>query len=154
MNIAIHNPQKIRPLNRTRVREVAEALMGQAKRVRPDLSWHELTLVLTDDAGISRVNREALGHAGPTDVISFRYDPVPGEQPDALTAELVINVERAWAEGQRRRNWTPSRELSLYMAHGCNHLTGWDDATPRDAARMRRRELRWLRTLDVRGLIG
>jgi len=44
-----------------------------------------------------------------------------------------------------RRAGGPDRELALYLAHGCDHLAGADDATPRQRAAMRRRELRWLR---------
>ncbi len=110
-------------------------------------------MVLTDDTGISRVNRDALGRDEPTDVIAFRLDPIPGEPADGLTAELIVNVERAWSEGQRLRNWTPSREIALYIAHGCDHLAGSNDATPGEAARMRSRELRWLRVIGTDGLL-
>lgn len=153
MKISISNLQKSRRLNRRRLLSLARALMDHVAALRPDLEWFELSLVLTDDAGIRRVNAQALGHDGPTDVISFRLDAVPGDESKALTAEILVNVERAWQEGQRRRGWTPSQELALYIAHGCDHLTGWDDREPTDAARMRRRELRWLRDLDVRNLM-
>ena len=48
---------------------------------------------------------------------------------------------------------TADRELALYLAHGCDHLTGADDATPAGRARMRRRELGWLRELALTRLI-
>ena len=39
--------------------------------------WDEVCIVLVDDAGITGTNREYFGRDRPTDVISFRYDPVP-----------------------------------------------------------------------------
>ena len=119
-----------------------------------------MSLVLTDDDGITSINRQHLAHDYPTDVISFLYDPVPGEAP-VYCADIVVNVERAAREGSarmhrphgRRAPWGPDKELALYMAHACNHLTGEDDATPKARASMRRRELRWVATAETAGLI-
>ena len=103
-----------------------------------------------DDAAIAQVNQALLNHAGPTDVITVRYDAMPGEAEADDSAELYINVERAVQLG--RRGWPAGRELALYLAHGCDHLAGEDDATPADYRRMRRRELRWLRELEQQGV--
>lgn len=119
------------------------ALRGDRRR------WGDVNVVLMIDRGIRRVNREFLGHDWPTDVISFAYPPLPGHE--AWSGELVVNVQRAVETanaGQRcRPAWAPAQELALYIAHGCDHLSGADDATPPERLRMRRRELRWLRAL-------
>ena len=48
--------------------------------------WSEVCIVLVDNEGITQTNREYFGKNRPTDVISFRYDPVPGEtRPGAAT---------------------------------------------------------------------
>lgn len=88
------------------------------------------------------LNEQYFGSRRPTDVISFRYPPLPGEAP-AHWGEVLVNVEQARREGTRRGGI--GRELSLYIAHGCQHLTGADDATSAQRARMRRVENRWLR---------
>ncbi len=93
-----------------------------------------------DRQGIIEINRRAFDRAQPTDVISFRYDPIPGEQ--GAGGEIFVNVERAWEEGTRRGN--PSRELALYIVHGCLHLAGEDDRHPAGRRRMRRLEQKWL----------
>ena len=108
--------------------------------------WGELTLVLTDDEGIRAANAAVFGRDGVTDVIACTYDAVPGESA-ATDGDIVVNVQRACARA--RRNWPASRELALYVAHGCDHLAGSDDATDAEANRMRRRELRWLRRPDL-----
>ena len=85
-----------------------------------------------------------------TDVLSFDYAPLPGET-DTPSAEIVVNVERARRVGPRYGG--VDRELALYIAHGCNHLTGADDSTIRDRERMRRRERRWLTAARENGLL-
>ncbi len=102
-----------------------------------------------DDAGITEVNEALLHHEGPTDVITVRYRAVPGEPEQGDVAELYVNVQRA-AQLSRRR-WPAGRELALYLAHGCDHLTGADDATLVQRIRMRLRELRWLRNAERQG---
>jgi rRNA maturation RNase YbeY len=127
------------------VRELAE--LAQA-RMTGEAPWREVTVHLLDDAGIAPVNRAIMGHEGATDVITQRYEPVPGEPP-GLIGELFVNVACARRAAPRRAGWSADRELALYFAHGCDHLTGADDCTSRGRALMRRRELAWLRRLSL-----
>ena len=76
-----------------------------------------------------------------TDVVAQAYAAVPGVC--GATAELILNAERAQAEG-RARAGGPARELALYLAHGLDHLAGADDDTPAARRAMRRRETDWL----------
>jgi len=102
-----------------------------------------------DDTGITEVNETLLHHEGPTDVITVRYHAIPGEPEQGDVAELYVNVERA-AQLSRRR-WSAGHELALYLAHGCDHLAGEDDASLVQRIRMRMRELRWLREAKREG---
>jgi rRNA maturation RNase YbeY len=102
-----------------------------------------------DDAGITGINEALLDHEGPTDVITVRYDAIPGEEQPGDVAELYVNVERAVQLA--RRGWPAGRELALYLAHGCDHLAGEDDATADQKIRMRRREMKWLREAETAG---
>ena len=148
MNIQIENRQKRFRLLRTHLRQVVLELAALAAASRGARPWRELVVILTDDAGIEPINLRILQHAGSTDVISQRYEALPGE-PDGMRGELLVNVERAWQVGCERRGWSASRELALYIAHGCDHLNDADDATPAERQRMRQRELRWLRRICV-----
>jgi len=111
-----------------------------------------VSAVLLDDAGIAAVNRDFLGRREPTDVISFRYEPLPGEA-DRCEGEVLVNVQRAIEEGPRAGRGGASRELALYVAHGCDHLAGSGDETAAARARMRRRERRWLRAAPGAALV-
>ena len=88
-----------------------------------------------------------------TDVVSQAYAAVPGV--GAATAELILNAERARAEG-RTRAGGPARELALYLAHGLDHLAGADDDTPARRRAMRRRETAWLDAAPaaIRGILA
>jgi probable rRNA maturation factor len=147
--VVIDNRQCLCRVDSRALRGVLAGVAGCAQRARRQPPWRELTVILTDDDGIAPVNRAIMGHDGATDVITQRYEALPGEPP-GLVGELVVNVERAWQVGSRgRRGWSPTQELALYLAHGCDHLNDEDDATTAGRRRMRRRELRWLRELGA-----
>lgn len=147
IHIHIHNAQRTARLDAAALKRLALALAGLAQARTPGETWREVSVYLLDDAGIAPVNASILAHEGATDVITQRYEPLPGE-PDGLIGELFVNVERA-RSAARRAGWTADRELALYLAHGFDHLTGADDGTPAERARMRRRELSWLGRLTL-----
>ncbi len=142
--IQIQNRQKIKRPRRDLLLLVTRELLVFAARLPTFGAWRELTVLLVDDAECAAINRAALGHRGPTDVITMTYPAVPGE-PQGDIAEIVLNVERAWQLAD-----TPagaSAELALYLAHGIDHLCGFNDQSPESRRSMRRREQRWLRQL-------
>ncbi len=116
------------------------------RRVRARGPWRAVAVHLVDDRESARLNMAIMGHEGPTDVITQRYDPIPGE-PAGLTGELFVNADCAVREGARRAGWTPARELLLYTAHGMDHLSGACDTDEAGYRAMRRRELSWLAAL-------
>ena len=103
-----------------------------------------VTIILQDDGFSAEVHEAINGAEGPTDVITQRYDAMPGE-PEGVYGELYVNVEQAKRAAPRRCGWSVAKELLLYVAHGMDHLSGADDLDARDRDRMRRRELRWVK---------
>ena len=147
LRVAVCNRQRVCAVDAAGVVRAVRMLAGLAQaRAVCGGPWRDITVYLLDDAGIAPVNRAVVGHEGPTDVITQRYEPIPGERP-GLVGEVFINVECVLRAAPRRAGWTVGRELALYLAHGCDHLAGADDGTPRERAAMRRRELAWLRRL-------
>ena len=106
--------------------------------------FRAVTVILQNDAFSAEVHEAINGAEGPTDVITQRYDAMPGES-EGVYGELYVNVDQALRVAPKRRGWSPAKELLLYVAHGMDHLSGADDLKPRDYDRMRRRELGWLR---------
>lgn len=97
-----------------------------------------------------RLNRRFSGHDETTDVLSFRFTDQPGMTGVTL-GECVVNAERALRVGPRYGG--TARELALYIAHACDHLSGADDAGESQRRRMRQRELRWLREAAAQGAL-
>ena len=135
-------------LTRRELRAAAEffAARSAARIGRP---FAEVALILQDDEFSAETHLAINGAEGPTDVITQPYDALPGERP-GVHGELYVNCERALAAAPARRGWSARKELLLYVAHGMDHLSGADDFSRRDYARMRRRELRWLGELEKR----
>jgi rRNA maturation RNase YbeY len=153
MKTEITNLQKPIKLSVSKMSGLARFFCGLAAKLMPACTLGEISVVITDDEGISRVNRRHLGRDGITDVISFLYPPMPGEN-GRHGAEIFVNAETAVEIGARRPAWGPSSELALYLAHGCDHLTGADDQSRADRARMRRRELGWVAKAKAKGLVS
>ena len=123
-----------------------------------------VTVVLTDDEELAELNAAHLGHAGPTDVLSFPMLPpesfrrsIDGNAPRQTTraaprraigrthiGDIAISVERAAEQATAGRGgqtgdvrWSTADELRLLVTHGTLHLCGWDHAEPADETAMR-----------------
>ena len=127
----------------------AAAFFAAKSSARIGVPFRAVTVVLQDDDFSAEVHLAINGAEGATDVITQRYDAMPGEA-EGVYGELYVNVDQALRVAPKRRGWSPAKELLLYVAHGMDHLSGADDLKPRDYDRMRRRELNWLREMEKR----
>lgn len=130
-------------ISRTELRFAAEFFASRSAS-RVGVEFRSVAVVLQDDEFSAEVHLAINGAVGPTDVVTQRYDAMPGERP-GVYGELYVNCDQALRAAPRRRGWSAAKELLLYVAHGMDHLSGADDMAPADCARMRRRELGWLR---------
>ena len=134
-------PQTVR-LTKAGLRAAAEFFAAKSG-ARIGVPFRGVTVILQDDVFSAQVHEAINGAEGPTDVITQRYDAMPGED-EGVYGELYVNVDQALRAAPKRRGWSPAKELLLYVAHGMDHLSGADDLKPSDYDRMRRRELNWL----------
>ena len=149
MRVSVIDRQRAGRVDRKRLGDIVRFVMEHVRPVPPAAEWVAVSVILSGDALIQRVNRAFLGHDEPTDVVSFTYPALPGQKAGA-TGEIFVNVQQALRLGPRYGG--AARELALYTAHGCDHLGGADDDTLTGKRRMRDRECRWLRTPAVRRL--
>jgi len=133
MPVAIRNQQRLHKVATARMKKLAQRALDLL-----DAGNDNLSLVLIDDAGIRKLNREFHHTDAPTDVLAFDYGAGEGE--------VIVNVERAFAVAEQYRN-TASGELALYIVHGILHLHGHDDLTPAKRRKMRVAERRLLAQL-------
>lgn len=106
------------PLSRAAATAVAAGVL-RAERVRDAL----LSITFVTNRRIAALNREHLGHAGPTDVIAFGFRrDVPGA-PVIGDVYVAAEVARAAAKAHR----IPVREeLARLVVHGTLHVLGYD----------------------------
>jgi len=98
----------------------------EVQRVPADM---EVALLLVDEDTIAGLNRQHLGHEGPTDVLAFPIDE-PGESPPAgpaILGDVVVCPAVAHRQAQER-GVAPHAELQLLTVHGLLHLFGMDHA--------------------------
>jgi probable rRNA maturation factor len=118
----------------------------------------ELSLVITSDDQVHRLNREYRGVDRTTDVLAFALaeandkiaDPfaVP---PDKIIhlGEVIISYPQAKRQAEERKH-SIERELALLVAHGVLHLLGYDHEKPEDAKKMRALEAKVLADIGTR----
>jgi probable rRNA maturation factor len=105
----------------------------------------ELSILFTDDAHISELNRSYLGREGPTNVMAFPMsdDPDSGVRSGML-GDVVISVDTALREA-RSANEPPEEAIYRLLIHGILHLMDYDhERSPRDERIMMREEARLL----------
>ncbi|HEV2462403.1 MAG TPA: rRNA maturation RNase YbeY [Acidobacteriaceae bacterium] len=103
---------------------------GRAARLKGTVS-----VLLTGDSEIRRLNREFRGKDKATDVLSFPAGDGAGRSRTA--GDLAISVETAAREAEQRGH-SLETELRVLLLHGVLHLAGLDHE--RDSGEMARKE--------------
>ena len=124
-------------------RAVERALAAAAPDVRGDV-----TLVLTGDAAVRRLNKRYRGKDRATDVLSFGLGD--GRRAGEPFGDIVISVDTARRQA-REYDATLGREIERLAIHGTLHLCGYDHRERREAARMHGLTRRVLRGLHADG---
>lgn len=149
MKINIQNRQNKFSIDKKNLQKLANYIGKQLQSLDPERIWNDISILLLDDELITETNRQYFDKDRPTDVITFRYDPVPGE--DGYDGDLLVNCERAVTIGPDHGGI--QHELALYLSHGFDHLSGAEDYADEDRAAMRKTELRWLVEAEKLGLL-
>ena len=106
--------------------------------------WHEVVVHLVNDDLSDQTHQMIMGIKGATDVVTQAYTSIPPEE-EGLYGELFVNTDQAIRIAPKRKGWSITKELLLYIAHGMDHLSGADDHSDSEYRAMRRRELSWIR---------
>ena len=93
-------------------------------------SSYEISVILTTDDYITKLNKEYLNINQPTDVLCFPYSTGKHFQ-----AEIYISLHRA-SEQSRKFNHTLKQEILFLVLHGLLHLFGFKDNTEVDRKKM------------------
>ena len=135
-----------------RGRGYARGLRADANRLMraAGLAECELSLTLTSDRAMRRLNREFRGIDSATDVLSFSQIEQAGvappnprrvkNSPGLPVGDVVISIDTAIRQAREYRT-SPTARLRRLLIHGFLHLIGYDhERSPADARRMFARE--------------
>lgn len=111
-----------------------------------------ISIILTDEANIQRINKEYRNIDKSTDVLSFPMFE-PEEIKSAKTREEVLGdivvcipiVKKQAVEYEH----SEEREFAYMLVHGFYHLMGYDHIVEEDKARMREKEEKILKELEI-----
>lgn len=98
----------------------------------------ELSVLLTDDDCMRRLNREHRHKDRTTDVLSFHTNPEylpPSAGARRILGDIVISLDTAARQAMRRRRQL-AVEIRWLLAHGILHLLGFDHVRPRQKREM------------------
>jgi len=106
---------------------VTHALQGERETA-------ELVVRVVDEAEMTALNHEYRGKDGPTNVLSFPYEGMPGVASDLL-GDIVICAPVVAMEAIAQGKPLDSHWAHIVI-HGVLHLLGHDHTKDRDAQRM------------------
>ncbi|OEU72794.1 MAG: rRNA maturation RNase YbeY [Desulfuromonadales bacterium C00003093] len=137
MRIQIENRQGTLKIRKRPLRKIAQKILSVSGYPEAELS-----ILILDNIGIQKINRDYLQRDRPTNVISFAMQEGEGKglQP-LLLGDVVISAERA-ATDAAEANIPFEHELVFLLLHGVLHLLGYDHerGTEAEARQMEARE--------------
>lgn len=115
-----------------------EALIQTAQSVLEVLDRNtdeELSIIITDDDQLRRLNRNFRGIDETTDVLAFPMGQVEPDTGRLYLGDILISLEQARAQAEAHGN-SLNDELKLLVVHGTLHLLGYDHTEPLDKEKM------------------
>lgn len=146
--------------------QVAEQVITEVLDMEECPYESEVSLTLTDNVEIQRLNKEFRQMDRPTDVLSFplvdfktpaEYDLLESdgwevyfnpESGELMLGDIVISIERAM-EQAKEFGHSLKREYAFLIAHSMLHLLGYDHLVPEEAKVMEERQEAVLRKLNI-----
>lgn len=112
----------------------------------------EVSILLTDNKGIRRLNKKYRKVNKATDVLAFYQENDRGRALMAdILGDIVISVETAEKRAKEYKRKT-SKEVYLYLVHGLLHLLNYRDETLRDYRTMSEKQEKLFNEICKRGL--
>ncbi len=109
----------------------------------------ELSIMITDDQEIKKLNKKYRQHNKPTNVLSFpMLDENNMNMVPQLLGDIVISVESADNEA-KKYDITLQERFSQLLIHGILHLLGYDHETSdSDADKMETKSMELIKLIE------
>jgi probable rRNA maturation factor len=95
----------------------------------------ELTVVITDNIQIRKLNKKFRKIDTETDVLSFPADEINPETGNGYLGDVIISYTQAFKQASQS-NHPVEKELQLLTVHGVLHLIGFDHTNKEEKNRM------------------
>ena len=136
------------PLASRTIREAVDAAAGAIST-----EGGEVSILLTDDSEIARLNRDWRGIDKPTNVLSFPASGRGADQGEKLQGDRLLGDIVIAYETLERESRDESRDFLHHLAHlavhGFLHLIGFDHETDAQAEEMEGLESRIMMRLNM-----
>lgn len=116
------------------------ALAGRVER-------GELVVRIVGEAESAELNHDYRGKSGPTNVLSFPFEPPPGI-PSPVLGDLIICAPVVRKEA-REQGKSARAHWAHMVIHGCLHLLGYDHQHDEEAEQMEALEVAVLEQLGI-----
>ena len=116
-------------INETRIRNILKNFLNSLFD-----SQKRISVLITNDVEIQKLNKQFLKKDYPTDILSWTYDleeekktglELRESREENIAGELVVSAERV-SKQAFENGWDFETELIRLLAHGCAHIAGWD----------------------------
>lgn len=104
-----------------------------------DKNSYYLSMLVTDNKVIKKINKDYRNKDVATDVISFAYNETENIGPVNIIGDIVISIEKV-KEQAKEYGHSEEREFYYVLCHGILHLLGYDRIEENDKEIMRKRE--------------
>ena len=104
-----------------------------------DKNSYYLSMLVTDNKVIKKINKDYRNKDVATDVISFAYNETENIGPVNIIGDIVISIEKV-KEQAKEYGHSEEREFYYVLCHGILHLLGYDHIEENDKEIMRKRE--------------
>ena len=140
-------------INEKRIRKILKEFLNRLFD-----SQRGISVLITNDSEIQKLNKQFRKKDYPTDILSWTYDVGEGEiagpelnesQEENIAGELAVSAERVSKQASEN-GWDFETELIRLLAHGCAHLAGLDhERSTEEAREMLELEIELLKEVDL-----
>ena len=112
-----------------------------------------ISIILTDEEGINRINKKYRGIDKPTDVLSFpMFEPNEIEEAkkrEEVLGDIIVCIPIVKSQAVEYEH-SEEREFAYMLVHGFYHLMGYDHMVEEDKIKMRTKEETILDKLGIK----
>ena len=125
------------------------------------VSQRGISVLITNDAELQKLNKQFRKKDYPTDILSWTYEVGKGEisgpelnesQEEHIAGELAVSAEHVNKQALEN-GWDFETELIRLLAHGCAHLAGWNhEESEKQEREMLELEIQLLKEVGIKNI--